>query len=241
MQTNHKIIIDSAIAHGLFTEEEVEDIISSMGELPLHTYDGWKKRGYQVKKGEKNSLEAYIWDVSKKKREETDEDGNTIERLRYFKKKAFFFTLEQVEKIGETRNEAKEKPTKAKKSKKAETKAEPKETEKPKQAKPKKETRKSEYYINVKTGSPQKVNGSPTKVEGVFIHKNDNGEYQLSDEKTGAKLASKKTKKEALAWLEDKSNKERLDRVRSSDGYEKLAKEFVKKLEKLHKAERKYS
>lgn len=68
-------------------------------ELPepetIHTYNGWKELGYQVKKGQKAKACFMIWKWHGKKDEETGEEvgGNCYQR------KAFWFTFDQVEKI----------------------------------------------------------------------------------------------------------------------------------------------
>lgn len=62
---------------------------------PIHTYNGWKELGYQVKKGQKAKACFMIWKYHGKKDEETGEvkDGKCYQR------KAFWFTFDQVEKI----------------------------------------------------------------------------------------------------------------------------------------------
>lgn len=62
---------------------------------PIHTYNGWKELGYQVRKGQKAKASFMIWKYSGKKDEETGEekDGKCYQR------KAFWFTFDQVEKI----------------------------------------------------------------------------------------------------------------------------------------------
>ena len=68
-------------------------------ELPepeqIHTYNGWKDLGYQVKRGEHAKATFPIWKYSGKKDEETGEqtDGHC------FLKKSFWFTFDQVEKV----------------------------------------------------------------------------------------------------------------------------------------------
>ena len=62
---------------------------------PIHTYNGWKDRGYQVKKGEHAKATFTIWKYSGKKDEETGE----IEKGRCFQKKSFWFTFDQVEAV----------------------------------------------------------------------------------------------------------------------------------------------
>lgn len=77
---------------------EMED--GSKKELPepepIHTYNGWKELGYQVKKGEHAKATFPIWKYSGQK----DEEGNRIKDGGYcFQKKAFWFTFDQVEKV----------------------------------------------------------------------------------------------------------------------------------------------
>ena len=62
---------------------------------PIHTYNGWKELGYQVKRGQKAKAAFTIWKYSGKKDEETGE----VEKGRCFQKKAFWFTFDQVEKV----------------------------------------------------------------------------------------------------------------------------------------------
>ena len=68
-------------------------------EIPMeiHTFNGWKERGYRVKKGEKSQIKIPIWKYTVKRN--ISEDGETeIETEKMFMKLAAFFTLEQVEK-----------------------------------------------------------------------------------------------------------------------------------------------
>lgn len=61
---------------------------------PIHTYNGWKDLGYQVKKGEHAKASFPIWKWAGKKDEETGEESG-----RCWQRKAFWFTADQVEKI----------------------------------------------------------------------------------------------------------------------------------------------
>ena len=61
---------------------------------PIHTYNGWKELGYQVRKGQKAKAAFTIWKYSGKKDEETGEQGDG----HCFLKKSFWFTMDQVEK-----------------------------------------------------------------------------------------------------------------------------------------------
>ena len=74
---------------------------------PIHTYQAWKKLGYQVKKGEKCVAKFAVWKyLTKKQKQEEDvpdnEDGEkTVIKGRCYMKVSAFFTDEQVEKIEE--------------------------------------------------------------------------------------------------------------------------------------------
>jgi antirestriction protein ArdC len=70
-------------------------------KIVLHTYQTWKKLGYQVKKGEKSEHKIPVWKPSTKKVEVENEDGTKEEKTngRYFIKTSAFFTQEQVERI----------------------------------------------------------------------------------------------------------------------------------------------
>ena len=69
-----------------------DGVITEIDEpAEIHTYVGWKRRGYQVPKGTKAKVFVPIWNYS------TDEEGNTT----MFQRNAPFFTPDQVEKIEE--------------------------------------------------------------------------------------------------------------------------------------------
>lgn len=61
----------------------------------IHTYNGWKELGFQVKRGQKAKAAFTIWKYTGKVDEETGEqkEGHC------FPKKAFWFTADQVEKV----------------------------------------------------------------------------------------------------------------------------------------------
>lgn len=65
----------------------------------IHTYNGWKERGYQVQKGQKAKAAFPIWKtVKRSKKKNEDEDKDTINE-RMFLKNSFWFTRNQVEAI----------------------------------------------------------------------------------------------------------------------------------------------
>lgn len=69
---------------------------------PIHTYAGWQRLGYQVKKGEKAVAKFAVWKYLKKKDEDVSEEVDGEEKKnngKCYMKVAAFFTDEQVEKI----------------------------------------------------------------------------------------------------------------------------------------------
>ncbi len=68
----------------------------------IHTYNSWRKLGYQVRKGEHAVARFPIWKfkAAKQKDTEPDEDQQGQEG-KMFRKVAFFFTIDQVDKIRE--------------------------------------------------------------------------------------------------------------------------------------------
>lgn len=72
---------------------------------PIHTYQAWKSKGYQVKRGEKSIATIRIWKFTSKpgtikakndKGEDVEVEANDD---KMFMKDAFFFKTSQVEKI----------------------------------------------------------------------------------------------------------------------------------------------
>lgn len=80
-------------------------------ELPeeIHTFNGWKQRGFSVKKGEKSDIRIMIWKYTSKMLDtdtgnaETDKMNQMINeqggQSNMFRKVAAFFTAAQVEPI----------------------------------------------------------------------------------------------------------------------------------------------
>ena len=92
---NKKIIAQIAINQGIYSEEELEDMLSNGQEIPLHTYKGWKDRGMTVRKGERG-LECKLW--KKKTAKRNDKNKETSEDEEFYLTKSYLFTKEQVEK-----------------------------------------------------------------------------------------------------------------------------------------------
>lgn len=72
---------------------------------PIHTFQSWKRLGFQVQKGEHAIAKFPIWKyrVAGRQEDEQEEDQPKVGKGRCFKKVAFFFTAEQVKPIGEGR------------------------------------------------------------------------------------------------------------------------------------------
>ena len=65
----------------------------------IHTFQGWKERGFKVKKGEKSDIKIPIWKHSSKMVEDK-ETHEEKEKSSMFMKTAAFFRPDQVERIG---------------------------------------------------------------------------------------------------------------------------------------------
>lgn len=100
--TNLQIIVNAAVEAGIFTEDEVKARLEAGQDLPLHTYQEWKRMGYQVRRGETAALKCDIWRFKAEKQavETKDGDEQEIDMSHYYKKTAFFFTEAQVDKVG---------------------------------------------------------------------------------------------------------------------------------------------
>ena len=97
--TNEQIIANSAIAAGIFTQEEAEAYFSHGMRLPIHTFAEWKSCGYMVKKGEHAALTVSIWKPkTRKKKDEKTVDAKE-ENSGFFLTTAYLFTKQQVEAI----------------------------------------------------------------------------------------------------------------------------------------------
>jgi hypothetical protein len=78
---------------GIFGETEDHKKV----ELPeaIHTYEGWKERGRQVKRGQHAVANFPIWKMTTKKAKSEEEEPDK----KMYMVKAFFFTVDQTEEI----------------------------------------------------------------------------------------------------------------------------------------------
>ena len=65
---------------------------------PIHTYKGWNERGYHVKKGQHHEIEFRVWYWKKGKKKESDDGDVEVEKGNCYKKLAYWFRQDQVEK-----------------------------------------------------------------------------------------------------------------------------------------------
>ena len=102
---NITLIVKAALNAGIFTENQVKQYLQESGDIPLHTFKGWKERGYNVRKGQKAKLKCDIWRYKKQvntvpaKKENGEETEQEIDTSHYYKKLSAFFTGEQVERV----------------------------------------------------------------------------------------------------------------------------------------------
>ena len=105
--TNAMIILDESVrlmdegvlaGTGEFITVENADGTKKQLEMPeeIHTFQGWKERGFSVKKGEKAIAKFPIWKHTSKT---VEVDGEEEEKTNMFMKMAAFFKMSQVERI----------------------------------------------------------------------------------------------------------------------------------------------
>lgn len=115
---NRTLIMWAGIEAGIFTASDLSAFLF-LGKMPhYHTFNDWKRRGYIVKKGSKAAFSCRIWDYKTSKAgtytaEEAAEmnaiminaDGSEVKEgdpkthSQWYKFTAYFFGLDQVEKI----------------------------------------------------------------------------------------------------------------------------------------------
>lgn len=89
--TGRQITVTTVNSEG----EEEKKVINE--PEPIHTFQAWKERGRQVKKGQHAIATIVIWKHTAKTIEHEDAEPEEIERM--FMKKAFFFRAAQTEPI----------------------------------------------------------------------------------------------------------------------------------------------
>ena len=84
---------------GRLVEIEINDELRRLEEPEeIHTYEYWKKIGYQVRKGEKSQIKFTIWTYKKGKAQIDEETGEEVSKGRLYPRQASFFTIAQCDK-----------------------------------------------------------------------------------------------------------------------------------------------
>ena len=103
--TNSQIIYNAALAYG-FTEAQLSQLLEAFkGDLPFHTFQEWKARGYIVRKGEHSLFTADLWRYTNKPSKATikaaEEAGKDVpeDTPHYYKKLSHLFSFAQEEPI----------------------------------------------------------------------------------------------------------------------------------------------
>ena len=96
--TNEQIIYNAAVSSGLISAGEAAAYLKAGQRLPLHTYQEWRRMGYQVKAGEKAALVVNLWRYTKSAGK--DAEGNEMEAAEEhaYMAKAHLFTAGQAKK-----------------------------------------------------------------------------------------------------------------------------------------------
>lgn len=97
--TNLEIVASEVVTKKLLTEEQVEEMLSKFGALPYMTYQEWKYKGYQVKKGSKAVIKTKLWKKVKSKDKEKEESEEKTSK--FILVNASLFGIDQVEKIAQ--------------------------------------------------------------------------------------------------------------------------------------------
>lgn len=94
--SNQEIIFN--IASEKLGEEKALFYLESEGEVPFHTYEGWKKRGKYVRRNEKG-IETRLWMKKKQKEKDNKEDENNENENEngFVLVKSYVFSIDQVE------------------------------------------------------------------------------------------------------------------------------------------------
>ena len=88
---------------GTRAKVEIEGKLEEI-ELPeeIHTFNGWKERGYSVKKGEHSRIKFSIWKHTVREKKPEEKNGSKADDVpveNMFLKLSAFFTFAQVEPI----------------------------------------------------------------------------------------------------------------------------------------------
>ena len=101
--TNTQIIANALIANGM-TEDALEKLMQTTGDLPFHTVPEWARRGYHVKAGETPLFSCYLWKHTNKPSAATikaaEDAGKDAPETspHFYQKLSYIYAFNQVEK-----------------------------------------------------------------------------------------------------------------------------------------------
>lgn len=99
---NMQIIIDTAIANNIYTEEEIEEMLENGEDIPFHSFSVWKAMGYVPKKGS-HGICTNLWRHKDSKKEDETEEVTEENKRSFYLTKTYLFPKELVEKIRENK------------------------------------------------------------------------------------------------------------------------------------------
>lgn len=236
--TNNEIITKSAIAAGLITEEQAVEFMKAGRRIPLHTYQEWRRLGYQVKQNEHAALVVYLWRFSSKAKTDDGKEEETQEEHAY-QAKAHLFTASQVEKATTHTVRTKEeiaaynamlaeqrRARRASQAEQVETTPEPEQKkEKPAEQAGTGKIKKATFY------SRTNCNGGVTKWEGFtdgkfnYYKEPKSKDWYAILPDVGLSVAKERTRRDAIASAHSPSLLEKIDKFLSKD-YNTLASKF---------------
>ena len=96
--TNNEIINNTA---SVLYAENLDDILMNDGTIGLHTYNEWRKLGYQVQKGERAKAKVKLWKKVRRKKAKLDKDAKSDDEYetKFIMTNASLFDLTQVKPI----------------------------------------------------------------------------------------------------------------------------------------------
>lgn len=198
--TNNTIIALSVLENNLMTRADLVKAIKETHDIPFHTFNEWRARGYKVKKGSKAVLKARLWVFIKV----SEEDKKNGKEDHFIKANSGIFSREQVELTKEevliplnkkTLEELVENNVLRLKKKAEEPKTEAVKTEEPKKAEEPKKTE----AVKQETKAVKKTDTKKAKAERTAkaIMKEADKKLAKAEKKTSKKTKAVKTEKKA--------------------------------------------
>lgn len=95
---NTMIICNELVNHKIYTEEALIEMLEKGIMPPCHSYNEWKRYGFQVKKGEKATIRTRLWTYNNKPVEAVEGEEAKPSR-NFYLNYAYLFLANQVEAI----------------------------------------------------------------------------------------------------------------------------------------------